>query len=71
MITVTDVQWKALFAGEMIVQFDNLGLSMMVMRLQRNYKKDPGTLEQCIQEANSFCEKYENLVKNDLAKIFK
>ncbi len=64
-----DSKWKMLFSGEHNCKFDNLGFSMMVGRLSRRFKKNPNELTACIEEANSFCNKYGAILGNDLAKV--
>ncbi len=65
----SDAKWKTVFNGENGYKFENFGFSMMIGRLSRKFKKDSATLETCINEANMFCEKYESILKSDLAKL--
>lgn len=64
-----DLKWKAIFNGEHSYKFDNFGFSMMVGRLSRKFKKDPTALGSCIEEANSFCNRYASILGNDLKKL--
>ncbi len=67
---VSDARWKALFSADSSsYKFENLGFSMMVARLSRRYKKEPSSLEQCIREAESFCQKYGRILSEELSKI--
>ncbi len=67
--SLDDSKWKMLFSGEHGYKFSNFGFSMMIGRLSRKFKKDPSTLAACIEEANSFCSKYEAILGNDLAQV--
>lgn len=66
---LNDSKWEELFRGKSIYKFENLGFSMMISRLSRQFRKQPKSLSSCINEANSFCDKYNDILKNDLAKL--
>ncbi len=69
--TLDESKWQTIFKEAQNYKFDNFGFSMMIGRLSRKFKKDPSTLKVCVEEANSFCNKYGNILKNDLAKLNK
>ncbi len=66
---IHDEKWQSIFEGKVSYKFDNLGLSMTIGRLSRKYRKNKNNLKSCIKEANSFCYRYEPLLKNDLKKL--
>ncbi len=66
---VDDAKWETLFKGKNSYKFENFGFSMMIGRLSRRLKKNPDALKDCINQANSFCRKYESILKNDLAQL--
>ncbi|PID26741.1 MAG: hypothetical protein CR982_08870 [Candidatus Cloacimonadota bacterium] len=66
---LNDSKWKSIFSGNNNFKLENFSFSMMIGRLSRKFKKDPSLLKECIEEANSFCSKYESILGNDLAKL--
>ncbi len=65
----SDLKWEAVFSGKERYQFETFSFSMMIGRLSRQFKKDPDSLGKCIEEANSFCSRYEIILENDLKKL--
>ena len=51
--------------------FSQLGFSMLLMRLKSVYLKNPtaDTLNDCMGEINTFIQKFEAMMSNDIAKI--
>lgn len=47
----------------------NLGLNMLISRLQRKVANDPSCMEACIGEVDAFAEKFPMVVNADFAKI--
>ncbi len=64
-----DSKWELVFSGKRSCKFDNFGFSMMVGRLSRKFRKSPNTLASCIEEANSFCDKYGPILESDLERL--
>ena len=47
----------------------NLGLNMLISRLQRRVEADPKTMAACVKEVDDFAKKYANVMGDDFAKI--
>ena len=47
----------------------NLGLNMLISRLQRKVADDPGCMAACIKEIDDFAAKYPTVVSTDFDKI--
>ncbi len=71
----TDPKWRAIATGALQVKLECLPLKIMVMRFtmdaQRNPEQRPEMIQACVDELHSFCSKFPDLVKSDLAKIFR
>ena len=47
----------------------NLGLNMLISRLQRRVQTDPKTMATAIKEVDDFAKKYANVMGEEFAKI--
>ncbi len=65
----SDSKWELVFSGKEKYRFETFSFSMMIGRLSRIYKKNSDSLDNCISQANSFCDRYEIILENDLKKI--
>ena len=52
-------------------RFRQLGFSMLLTRLKKNYIKAPSqaTLQSCASEINTFLDKYKSIMADDFTKI--
>jgi hypothetical protein len=68
----TDPKWAKLVKGEIKHSFNNVPAGLMVSRLQRETvtAADQQTLRRCIDEVYAFFEKYEAILRADIATIF-
>jgi hypothetical protein len=68
----THPKWNELIEGKISYNFKAISASMMLNRLNRDYKSEPTPqkMSLSIDEAYNFFVKYENLFKEDLNKIF-
>jgi hypothetical protein len=71
-ILKTHPNWPPLIEGKISCQFRTVSASMLLSRLGREYKSNPTPqkMSSLINEAYEFFQKYENIFKDDLAKIF-
>jgi len=70
-VNVTKNQVEKIVSGGVSVKFTQLGLNMLISRLQITYKKDPSfvMLTHCTNEINAFLSKYAKIMENDYALI--
>ena len=66
-------KWRMLVLGECDHQFKLVAASMIVARLRRTVKADGSEkcIQACVGELIAFMSKYEAVVKDDLAAVFK
>ena len=55
--------------GELKYTSANLALNMMISKMQKRIKADPGSVEACLNEMDGFLAKYPIVAKVDLANI--
>jgi len=50
---------------------DNLGLNLLISRLQGKYSKNPKDeeLDNCLKEIKAFFSKYDRIMQNDIKKL--
>jgi hypothetical protein len=66
----THSMWAKLITGDVSYKFRQASASMLFFNLQREYKKSPANLNQLIQQARAFFEKYERTLQSDIQSIF-
>jgi len=66
-----DLKFEKLIKGQAEYKSANLGLNLLISRLQRKYSENSSSevLNSCLQEMNAFFAKYKNIVKTDIEKI--
>lgn len=66
-----DLVFRKLIEQKVKYQSDNLGLNLLISRLQRKYAGDPSNevLDGCVQEMNAFFSKYEKILQNETEKL--
>lgn len=62
--------WAKLVKGDIDYKFSVASAGMLFFGLRGKYKKDSSSLGACIQEARAFFSKYENILVNDIKKLF-
>jgi hypothetical protein len=69
----THPKWAALAQGSFDYKFSNPAASMLLWSVRYATKQNPSpeTLTGAIDDLHSFCTKYQNILKPDLAAIFK
>ena len=60
---------KMILLGELKFTAANLGMNILISRLQRKLLEDPGSMEYCLSEVDMFLQKYPAVQKTDLVKI--
>ena len=55
--------------GELKYTSGNLGLNMLIARLQKRVAEDPGCMDACVSELEEFANKYPTLVSEDFDNI--
>ena len=70
-MNITFQQAEKILKGDLV--FSQLGFSMMIARLKKNYAKDPSQamVQSCTDEMNDFLGKFKNAMNNDYAIIAK
>lgn len=68
-----DLIFKRLIKNEVKYQSNNLGLNLLITRLQRRYtiNQTAAELDRCLQEMNAFFTKYSAIMKNDIERLKK
>lgn len=68
-----DLKLQKIIEGKIQYKSDNLGLNLLISRLQRKYtaKNTPDELNVCVQEMNTFLEKYKAITAKDITAIEK
>jgi hypothetical protein len=66
-----DLKLQKLIRKEAEYKSTNLGLNLLISRLQRRYSINPSQaeLDDCLQEIKAFIEKYASIMKNDIEAI--
>ena len=60
---------EQLLRGELKYTSDNLGLNMLITRLQKKVAEDSDCMGECVHELEEFAGKYPTLVSADFDKI--
>ena len=63
--------WARLVKGEINHNFAPASAGMLFFNLRLKYKKDSSSLNECIQEARRFFDKYQGILAEDIKKLFK
>lgn len=63
--------WAKLIRGEVDHQFTKAAASMLLFNLRLQHKESPAKLTQHVDEARKFFEKYENVLADDIRKLFR
>ncbi len=73
MATILELNLKKLIRGEIKYQAVNFGLNLLIARLQKKYNANqtPGEMDDCLQQMNSFLQKYKNIMTNEIEAIEK
>lgn len=68
-----DLQLEKLVKKKAVYKSGNLGLNLLISRLQRRYSLNQSQAEMnnCLQEMKAFLEKYVSIMKNDIEAIEK
>jgi len=66
-----DSQFKKLIKKQAKYESTNLGLNLLISRLQRKYSinSTPEELSNCLQEMKAFFEKYSSIMTKDIDKL--
>lgn len=64
-------KFKKLIMGEVEYKSANLGCNLLITRLKRKYENHQSTVEldNCLQEMNTFFEKYRSVMAKDIEAI--
>jgi hypothetical protein len=64
-------KFKKLIKGEVEYKSANLGCNLLITRLKRKYEahQTPAELDICLQEMNTFFEKYRSVMAKDIEAI--
>lgn len=60
---------QQILQGKLKYTSGNLGLNMLISRLQRKVADDPKSMPACIKEVDDFAAKYPAIIKADFDKI--
>ena len=60
---------EGILRGELRYTSANLAFNMLITKLQKKIKADPGCMEGCMKETDEFLAKYPIVAKVDLANI--
>ncbi len=60
---------KMILLGELKFTAANLGMNILISRLQRKLLEDPGCMDSCLAEFEIFLAKYPAVQKTDLVRI--
>lgn len=63
--------WTRLIKGDIDHKFTQASAGMLFYNLKVKYRKDPSKLTECIREARTFFEKYQNILAQDIQILFK
>lgn len=68
-----DSKFEKLIKGQVKYQSSNLGLNLLISRLQKKYagNQTPAELKSCLNEMQTFFNKYSAVVQKDLDAIAK
>ncbi|MGI6491341.1 MAG: hypothetical protein GX949_03550 [Peptococcaceae bacterium] len=66
-----DRQFKKLIMKQAKYESTNLGLNLLISRLQRNYSvnQSPEELNKCLREMKAFFEKYASILGKDIEAL--
>ena len=60
---------EKILRGELRYTSSNLALNMLIAKMQKRIKADPGSMSACLEELDVFIAKYPIVAKVDLANI--
>ena len=60
---------KKILMGELKYTSTNLAFNMLISKMQKKLKADPGSMESCMKEMDECLAKYPIVAKVDLANI--
>lgn len=60
---------ERIFLGELRYTSTNLAFNMLISKMQKKLKENPGCMESCMKEMDEFLAKYPIVAKVDLANI--
>ncbi len=63
--------WAKLVKGEIDYKFGAASAGMLFFSLKSKFRKDSSSLQACIREARAFFDKYQNILADDMQKLFK
>jgi len=68
-----DLKFEALIKSQAKYESPNLGLNLLITRLQRKYSNNPtpAELSNCVQEMKAFFERYASIVGKDVEALKK
>jgi len=68
-----NAKFEKLVKKEVKYESSNLGLNLLISRLQRKYaaNQTQAELRNCLMELNAFFEKYASIMKNDIEALSK
>ena len=64
-------KFQEILKGNIKYTSGNLGLNMLISRLQRRVTTDPKTMESCLKEVDEFAARFANVMGDDFDKIAK
>lgn len=66
-----ELKFEKLIKGQATYKSSNLGLNLLISRLQRKYAENQtqAELKKCVEEMTAFFNKYSNVVKKDIEAI--
>ena len=62
-------KFKKILKGELKYTAANLGLNILINRLQLKITQNSQGMDECLKEVDAFAEKYPTVVKGDFEKI--
>jgi len=68
----SDPRWRQILTGAAAPQFKSAGAGMLIGRLRRSLIADPAPTNfyACVDQARAYFEKYERVMRDDLANVF-
>jgi hypothetical protein len=67
----THPSWAKLVKGEIDHKFGTASAGMLFFNLRLKYKRDPSAMKECVHDARTFFDKYQNILANDIKILFK
>lgn len=66
----THPAWARLIRGQIDHQFGLAACGLLIFNLRREHQADPSRLDEQVDRARTFFEKYEALLRRDIVQIF-